>query len=183
MNKNIIFDKEGFILIKTEENSYNAKYLVENKNIILPNIIDFNLIKLIYELNNDIYEKVDIKIINDNEAICIFLIKHFFEDIGLPQKYSHMLIKKYVEKDSITFISQTIETANKPEYIPKDATLVKMQRMICKCNIVTQNQIEFNISIHFVNNLEMPTYVEKIIGAIIFKIFIRVKQFIENVRI
>jgi hypothetical protein len=94
-----------------------------------------------------------------------------------------MLIKKYVEKDSITFISQTIETANKPEYIPRDATHVKMQRMICKCNIVTQNQIEFNISIHFVNNLEIPTYVEKIIGAIIFKIFIRVKQFIENVRI
>jgi hypothetical protein len=183
MNTKILFDKEGFKLIKTEENSYNAKYIVENQNIILPNIIDFNLIKLIYDLNTDIYEKVDIKIINENEAICVFLIKHFFEDVGLPQKYSHILIKKMVEKDRITFTSQTIVTADKPEYIPKDATLVKMQSMICKCDIVTQHKIEFNISIGFVNNLEFPPYVEKIIGAIIFKIFIRVKQFIENVKI
>jgi hypothetical protein len=180
MNTNVILEKGGLQIIKTAENIYNAICSIENTNIILPNIIDFNLIKLMYQLNGDIYEKIDMDIINDNEATCIFLIKHFFEDIGIPQKYSHIFIKKIIEKDSITFLSQTV-AINKPDFIPTDAVLLKIKNMICKCDIITPHKIDFNVTIIFENNLNMPAYAEKIMGAIIHKIFIRIKQFIEKI--
>jgi hypothetical protein len=181
MNTGVILEKEGFKIIKSEENIYTASYNIENKNIMLSNVLDFNLIKLIYNLNSDIYEKIDVNIINDNEAIGVFLIKHFFEDIGISQKYSHILIKKFVEKDCITFASQTI-TSDKPDFIPDNVDLVKFETMICKCNIITPHKIDFNFIITFEKKLNIPPYAEKLIGVLIHKIFIRVKQFIEMVK-
>ena len=62
-----LYSKEGFTFIKNEQNNYSLTFEMENNHIILSKIIDFNLVKLIYDLNKDIYEKANIKIINENE--------------------------------------------------------------------------------------------------------------------
>ena len=58
-NKNkVLLDKDGLKFVRLEKNKYNLSYSIENKNINLEPLINFELIKLIYELNPDIYEKV-----------------------------------------------------------------------------------------------------------------------------
>ena len=93
-----LFNKENCTFKRYGLNKYLLEYFMENKNIYMEKIIDFSLIQLIYNLNPDIYEHIEFNKINENEVVAILLMKHFFEDIGFPQRYSFMNIKKIVEK-------------------------------------------------------------------------------------
>jgi hypothetical protein len=154
---------------------------MENKSIILSKIIDFNLVKLIYDLNSDIYEKANLQKIDDNQAIVILLIKHLFEDIGLPQRYSYVHMIKQVHENKIIFTSQSIYS-ERPEGMPENAEQMHVKNMICECNIVTPHRISFSCNVIFEDYMVVPQFAEKMVGLILFKIFNRVKQFIENVR-
>lgn len=177
----ILYHKEGFTFVKNTKNNYSLSFQMENNNIILAKTIDFHLVKLIYDLNKDIYEKVNLHIINDNEATINLLMKHLFEDLGLPQRFSYLHLKKIVGENNITFVSQTINSERPPD-MPIDAELMPIQNMTCNCDILTQHKIKFTCNILFEPSMNIPSIAEKLVGLILFKIFNRVKQFIENVR-
>jgi len=176
-----LYSKEGFTFVKNEKNNYSLTFQMENNNIILAKIIDFNLVKLIYDLNSDIYEKVKLEIINENEATINLLMKHLFEEIGLPQRFSYLSMKKTVGENNIKFIAQSIKS-ERPEGMPDDAELMPLENMICNCVIITPHKIKFMCNILFEPIMNIPQVAEKLVGLILYKIFNRVKQFIENVR-
>jgi hypothetical protein len=178
----ILYSKEGFIFTKNEKNNYSISFQMENNNIILSKIIDFNLIRLIYDLNKDIYEKVHLQIINDSEATANLLMKHLFEELGLPQRFSYLYIKRIVTENSIIFNSQTI-TSERPEDMPDHAVLMPIQNMIMNFDFITPHKTKFTCNIFFENTMIIPAISEKLVGFILYKIFNRVKQFIENVRL
>ena len=178
---NILYTKEDFTFYKNTKNNYSLSFLMRNNNMILSKIIDFNLVKLIYDLNNDIYEKVNIEIINENEAISNLLIRNLFEEIGLPQLFSYVHMSKIVKENQIKFVLKSIKDKI-PDGMPLEANLLPIENMICDCDIVDQHTIKFTCNIIIENTLLIPQIAEKLIGIIIFKIFNRVKQFIENVR-
>jgi hypothetical protein len=177
----VLYSKEGFTFTKNENKNYSLSFSMHNNSIVLSKIIDFNLIKLIYDLNGDIYEKVNINIINENEATANLLLKHLFEDLGLPQRFSYVHINKIINDNHIKFISQTIKS-ERPQGMPIDAELLPIKNMICDCKIISLHQIQFTCSVQFENSMIIPPIAEKLVGLIIYKIFNRVKQFIENVR-
>lgn len=177
-----LFDKDGFKFVRVMKNHYKLSFTMENNNIVISKIIDFNLIKLIYDLNHDVYEKVNIEKINDNEIIATLLMKHFFEDLGLPQRFSFIHMLKIVEDKKITFKSQSIKT-HRPLGMPEDAELMAIQDLICICNIITPHKIDFSVDVIFEPYMNVPPFAEKMVGMILHKIFKRVKQFIENVRL
>ena len=178
----ILFDKDGFKFSRFNKNNYKLTFTIENNNIVLPKIIDFSLIKLIYDLNDDVYEKVNIEQLNDSEAFITLLMKHFFEDLGLPQRFSFMHMKKTVEERKITFISESIKS-QRPPNMPQDSELMAIENMISIFDIVTPHKVNFSCIIIFEQSMKVPSFAEKMTGMISNKIFKRVKQFIENVRI
>ena len=182
----IISDKNGMKLVRKPNNEFNFVCTIENKHIYLDKIINFELIKLIFEINNDIYEKVIMNKIDDNNAEFIFIMKHFFADIGLPQRYYHFMMKKNfnVNENKIVFTSETINR-NKPDFIGKDIEFLPINNMIYECQFTSlqRDKMLFSALISFDKNLSIPEYVEKVVGLIVNKIFIRVKQFIEIYRI
>ena len=177
-----LYEKEEFIFTRIKKNNYKMEFCMENKNIILSKIIDFNLIKLIYDLNPDVYEKVELEIINHDEAIVTILMKNFFEELGLPQKFSYLHMKREIQDNKIIFRSQSI-LGNHPINIPIDAELMEVESMISICDIITPHKMNFSFNIIFEANIVIPPFVEKIVGIILHKIFKRVKQFIENINI
>ena len=179
---NILYSKEGFAFSKNSKNNYSLTFQMENNFIILSKIIDFSLIELIYKLNDDIYEKIYLNKINDNEVIMSMLMKHLFEDIGLPQRFSYVHMIKCVEPNKITFNSQSIYS-ERPSGMPDDSEQMPIKNMICECNILTPHRMGFSCNIIFDDHMNIPQFAEKMVGLILFKIFNRVKQFIENVRI
>ena len=183
MNKELkLYEKEAFIFSRIKKNNYKMEFCMENKNIVLSKIIDFNLIKLIYNLNPDIYEKVELEIINDNEALATILMKNLFEELGFPQKFSYLEMKREIDNNKIIFISKSIQS-DRPINIPIDAESMAVENMISVCDIITPHKINFSFNIKFENNIIIPSFMEKMVGIILHKIFKRVKQFIENVSI
>ena len=178
--ENVLFCKEGLRFIKIKKNTYNLTCSIENNNIVLSKIIDFNLIKLIYDLNKDIYEKVSIKNINDNEVIATLLMKNMFEDIGMSQKFVNIHIKKETKDRQIIFTSKSVKDTI-PEVIPNDSELMDIEDMIIICDSINNHKMQFTFHISFDLDLDIPNFIEKIVGVIIGKIFKRVKLFIENV--
>lgn len=182
----IISEKNGMRLIRNSDNIFNFVCTIENKNIYLDKIINFELVKLIFEINNDIYEKVIMNKIDENNAEFIFIMKHFFADIGLPQRYYHFILTKNFNQNEnkITFKSEIIND-KKPEFISKDIEFLPINKMDFECQFTSlqRDKMLFNAFIVFDKNLSIPEYVEKVVGLIVNKIFIRVKQFIEMYRI
>ncbi len=177
----ILYSRDGFIFTKNDKNNYSLSFTMQNNNIVLSKIIDFNLVKLIYDLNNDIYEKVNINILNDNEANLNLLMRHLFEDLGLPQRFSYVNMKKIVGENNIKFVGETIKGIT-PEGMPDDAELMPIKYMICDCKMITDHNIKFLCNVLFEDRMTVPPVAEKLVGLILFKIFNRLKQFIENVR-
>ena len=180
-NPKILYAKEGFQFIKNDKNNYSIHFEMENNHIMMAKIIDFSLVKLIYDLNGDIYEKINIEKVSDNEVIMIMLIKNLFEDLGLPQRFSYVRMKKCIDPTKITFHSQSI-LDERPKGIPDAAELLPIKYLNCECDIITQHKISFICNIVFENYLDVQSFAEKAVGLILFKIFKRLKQFIENVR-
>jgi hypothetical protein len=178
----VLVEKDGMKFIKLERNKYNLTFSIENKNINLVPIINFELIKLIYELNPDIYEKVILNKTNEEEAKITLLIKHFFNDLGFPQKYSHMGFEKTITEKGVNFIGASI-FSEKPEYIPSEVELLPIEILNIDCNVISPHNVDLNCIIVFHNSLVIPSFIEKIIGIIINKIFSRIKKFIENIKV
>lgn len=178
----VLYKKDGFTFLKNNKNNYSLTFRMDNKLIVLSKIIDFSLIKLIYDLNDDIYEKVNLEILNENQCVATLLMKHLFEDIGLPQRYSYLHMIKNVEDNIITFTAHSIYY-KRPEGIPENAEQMPIKNMNCTFNVITPHCIDFCCNIIFDDHMSVPQFAEKIVGLILFKIFNRVKQFIEKARI
>jgi len=177
----IIREKDGMKFARTSKNNYQTNFSMQNSSIHLPSIINFDLLKLMYELNSDIYEKVHLEKINEKEAVICLLMKHFFQDMGLPQRYYYFHVERTESDQLIRFHSQTIH-ADRPEWIPSDVQLVPMQSMTLLCDIITPHKVSVFSSVVFHQHHIIPPFMEKFVGIIIHKIFNRLKQFIENYR-
>jgi len=177
----ILLEKDGMKFVKLEKNKYNLSYSIENKTINLEPLINFELIKLIYDLNPDIYEKVVLNKIDESEANITLLMKHFFNDLGIPQKYSHMSLKQNFTEQGINFVGASI-FSEKPTYIPSDVELLPINNLNIDCTVVSPHKVNFNCVITFHNLLVIPAFIEKIMGIIINKVFNRLKKFIENIK-
>ena len=181
MDSKILYEKDGMKFTKLENKKYCLSFSMENKNILIANIVDFSLIKLIYDLNGDIYESVDLQKLSDNQATVTLLMKHLFEDLGLPQRYSYLHMTKTISDKQIIFRSQSIHS-ERPHGIPDDAKLMAMKENIGVCDIVTPHKVDYSFTVLFEDYVEIPPFAEKMVGLILNKIFKRVKQFIENFR-
>lgn len=180
----VLFKKEGFVFRKLGDHHYSLNFSMQNNNIILHKIINFDLVNLIYELNKDVYVSHNLEKQTENTATITFLIKHLFEDLGLPQRYSYINVvrKECPEKNQILFFNTSIKT-ERPPNIPETAQLLAMDLLTITCTSITQHQVLFNVDVKIDKEVNIPTVSEKIMGIIFYKIFNRLKEFIENVRI
>ncbi|MFY7729924.1 MAG: hypothetical protein ACOVRN_10430 [Flavobacterium sp.] len=178
----ILYAKEGFTFAKHATNQYSLRFAITNDHMVLTKIVDFPLIKLIYDLNTDIYEYAHLTVINEQEATINLLMRHLFEDLGLPQRFSYLHVKKTAIDQCIQFTCTTIRS-ERPAQMPPDAELMPIQTMSCICRGYTNHRMECEMRVHFDDSMRVPAVAEKMVGMILFKIFKRVKQFIEDVRI
>ena len=171
----------GLEFIKIKKNNYSTNFTICNNNIVLPKIINFDIVDLIYKLNPDIYEFIKLNKINENEAELIALTKHFFKDLGLAQRFTHLKIIRIITDDTIEFQCTSIMNNKNPPNVPENAQQIPIVLMKSTCNITNPHHISVIQNIQLNDKLiPVPPYIEKMLGSIIKKIFTRIKQFIEN---
>jgi len=179
-SKKILFNKDNVLFTRIKKNNFELSFTIENNNIFLPKIIDFSLIKLIQDLNKDIYEKTDIQNISSDEINLFFLLQHFFKDVGFPQKFSFVNVKKIVEEDKISFFTKTIYKLPENFDIPVNSELLPVEDMISVCNVITPHKVEFFITLKFSDSLYLPEFVQKLLSIISYKVIKRLKLFIDK---
>jgi hypothetical protein len=179
--ENTLFNKDGLNFARVRKNQYKLAFNMENKNIFLSKIIDFSLIKLIYDLSPDIYELVNIEKINDNETITTLSMKYLFEGFGSSQRVLYIHMKRIVEENKITFKTKEIKLKQQPN-MPEDSDPLYVQEFSFICDIITPHSINFSVNIIFDQQMGVIHFAEKIVGMILHKIFKRVKLFIEQMK-
>jgi len=174
--------REHFKILKKQNGIYNLEFTLKNDKLLIHKIINFDLIKLIYELNNDIYETINFQYINENEIIILTVMKNLFQDLGLPQRYSYLKITKEIINDNTTFNATVI--LDKPNKINISENIIQMpfKHIKIETNIIDNHTAFFNIEI-FLNNENIPQFIETVVINLWKKIFNRLKQFIENMNI
>lgn len=188
----LLLDKNTIRISKTQNEEYHIQCEIENKNLILEKIIDFDMMKLVYDLNSDIYEKTELHKISDFEADILFIMKNLFPDLGIPQRFAYLKVKKTVEKDPFTkktskivFQSKFILDENgeliRPQQVPKNIYPLPIERMEIECIFFNEHKMHFSNKIKInQKKMKIPAFLEKMTSHIIYKVFSRLKQFIEN---
>lgn len=182
-NYEVLHNKDGTLILKLGDGCFQIRFSIENKNIMLNSVLNFDLIKLIHDLNKDICEKVELQKLDDSYAIMTLLIKNFFEDLGISQKFSCLQIHRQVVSPQETIFLFSTFTNYKPSWLPSDLELAQIDNISLKCFCSSPHKVDFECFIQFPNNQNSPAFVQKMSVMIVHKIINRLKQFIENVKI
>lgn len=174
-----IYDKNGIIIKKQETNNYQLFFSLENQNIYLEKIINFTLLDVFYALNRDIFDDYKLTIHNNNNASVYFLFKHFMRDLGLPHKYIYINIVLEKSEKLIQFKAQTINNTT-PDNLPSDLELLEMNDIIVDCVLETPHKMNYSSTLKLYSKIEILDFLEKFSMNVLSKIFLRIKQFIEN---
>jgi hypothetical protein len=112
--------------------------------------------------------------------VASILFKDIFSDLGLPQFYLTIhVIKENPKSDIIVFKCILID--KKLDTYPSDSEVLSLKNIDITFQIITNHHIKINCDVELTEKHILPTFSEKIIGNIIYNIFIRLKQFIENI--
>ena len=178
--KQQIINKNDIKFIKLSENKFNLSFDLNNTNILLPSIINFDLIQLINKLNPIIFEHMIINNISDHEINVNILLNDIFADLGLPHYYLALNVRKVItDYNQISFNCSSFD--NKLDIYPADVELIPIQKFDIHFDIIQNHNIKINCDIDLIDNHNIPSFSEKMIGNIIYNIFNRLKQFIEKV--
>ena len=176
-----IYIKNDFVITRQERNKYYVNFSMQNNKTYLDSIINFNIMTILYEMNKDIFDDYKVQIINEEEADVYFLIKHFFSDLGLPQKYFHMHVKKVIDKES-NVISFACENSTIDHLvIPNKGDIANIDNIFINCHFTSKHNVFINYKMFINPEVEIPAFMEKIMGIVASKIFLKTKQFIENI--
>ena len=181
----IIIEKNGLKIVKLDSNNFNLTFNMINNNIVLPAIINFDLIHLLNKLNPNIFESMRLNYVSDKNAIMDLLLKDLFSDLGIPHYYLALNINIENEYDAQLNINKIIFKCisfdNKLDLYPIDVELLPTYSINMCFNIINNHHVYANCDIVLIDKYNIPSFFEKIVGNIFYNIFYKLKQFIENV--
>jgi hypothetical protein len=191
-NNSLLFNKNGFKILKQERNSYVVTFDIENPHIYIEKLVNFKFLDIVFGVNKDIIDNYSIDITEENdkktEGSVVITLKHLFADLGLPQKYinTNVVMKKHQDQSFTSFhiknmgVLPEIEKLNEVE--GNNYELFKLKNVIIYCKYETPHKINVEYYIYYPNSFVLSSMLEKIICSIVYKIFIRTKLFIEMYR-
>jgi len=174
--------RNGVTLHRKDNNIIEIDHSIENPHIFLHSFMDFHFIELMNQINTDIYKVMEYTVLDVNSINIVLLLNHFFKDFGSPRQYLNLKITKSQTNNLNMFnISNFSLDKTKPSNIPEEAELILVDN-ICIClEIINPHKIHVNSVISLEENPHFKAFIDKLIGNLLCKIFIRLKRFIENI--
>jgi hypothetical protein len=179
-----ITEGKNFLLVRVIHNNYRLTTTIENKHILITDLLDFRLINLMYQTNLDNFEKIYTNILNENEATVFLRMVHFFKNFGIKQRYICFDIKRHIDTDNNAVLFILTQNAEHGQQIndKPDVQLLPITHIIYEFKIVSSNKINLTEYIHFDHNVEIPAFLEPLFGAILKTMLKRTIRFIEMLK-
>lgn len=187
----VIYSKKGFLykrLTRTHEASvvYSLQFDIETPQLYVEKVVDFPMVKMLYELNRDVYEAVHMEQVDEDNARIYLLVKPLFRDAGIPQWYIHIHVHKTVVESQlgqpkrVYFHSRPICGENTPEVVPKEAKPLPLRENTLECTVLNPHKMSVRVWNQLDAHTSVPPFMEHMMGLISFKIFSRFRQFMET---
>ena len=183
-NTKLICTKDNIILRRHEDlNTFSITFRIKNENIQLSKIINLKLYTLLYELNKDIIENIEILSETETESTILLIFKQFGAELGISQKYMclHTVMDADVDEGSIIMRSKTATSGR-----DNLKGVSNCEEIISPyTNVFVAMKSETEAIIDYIFNMEMddelPIYMENMIGKLMKQLFLRIKEFIESI--
>ena len=106
-NKIICSKKDIILTLNNNTKIYNLNFnTIISNTFNIENYTNFNIYKLLFELNKDIIETIEIiNQISDNEANVLIIFKEIGDNIKIPKNYIYITINKSYINNEIIFES------------------------------------------------------------------------------
>jgi len=180
IQENIICKKHNINLYKSDYSQFSLHLNISNPRIIIPNLINFDIYTLMSKLNTDVLERILVtNIFSKNKRSILFIFKPFGAEIGISQKYMHTLIEQRIENNTIIFNSKSIPLT---QDVPVNCEWIYSNNTSLVVNISNPHDIAISYNFHMDLHEDLPIYMENISGLLMKKLFIRLKEFIEQIK-
>ena len=178
--KNVCLKENVHLKRDKKSEIYSLQLYLDNAKYNLYNIINLNMYNLLYELNQDNFEKIEIKNwISDSEIDVLFLFKQFGKDLGIKQKYMYIRATEVVENGKKTYTGSDIEYPYPDELINYEKVTTRISTMVV--NFESNHKVNINYLFKLDLAHSLPIYMENVLGLIMKKMFLHLKQFIEAI--
>jgi hypothetical protein len=177
---NIICDKYDIILYKLgKADQYSIRLSCYNNKYDLIKVLNYNLYKLLGELNLDLIERIDVSDENNEDTRDIlFLFKSFGRELGLLKKY--MFISTRREEANNTIIFRSVDKENTVFNGSKKYEKITCYKSELIFKIINKHKIDIVYNFHIDLHEDLPKYMENLIGILMKKVLFRLKIFIEK---
>jgi len=178
--KTVCMKEQVFLKREKSCNIFLLQFNLENRNKNLHDIININMYSLLFNLNKDNFEKIEIKKwISPNEIEVLFLFKPFGKDLGIKSKYMYIKTVAQIQNEKHIYTSVDIDYPNLGEL----SNYEKVKNTIS--TMIINFESDFKININYIFKFELvhslPIYMENILGLTMKKMFLNLKKFIEMV--
>ena len=178
--KTVCLKERVFLKREKSCNIFLLQFILENRNKNLHDIININMYGLLFNLNRDNFEKIEIKKwISPNEVEVLFLFKPFGKDLGIKPKYMYIKTVAEIKNEKHIYTSFDIDYPNLEELSKYEKVKNTISTMIINF------ESDFKININYIFKFELvhllPIYMENILGLTMKKMFLNLKNFIEMV--
>jgi hypothetical protein len=183
-NTQNILKKQKVTFTKLSNNMFKLESFVENKNIFLEKLLNFDLIHLFYQVNIQYFQAVDFKLINENEAILFILMKPLFQQLGYNPRYVNLKIIKNIKDNGSVCFNASIcnELSEKIREYPS-ALQSPLLNVSITCDTINNHLLYISEILTFDENYFNYSIVEKLISPILKIIFKQTIQAVEKINI
>ena len=187
--KTICFKEKMHLKRGKNNNIYLLQFLAENSNVNLYTMINLDIYNLMFTLNKDNFDKIEMHSMasntlssgsenkNVNEVNVLFLFKPFSTDLGIKPKYMYVRVTEICEPNKKTYNCVDVDYPNPEELKNYDKIINTISSMVV--NFESYHKINISYIFKLELSHSLPIYMENIMGLIMKKVFLNLKQFIE----
>jgi hypothetical protein len=187
--KTICFKEKMHLKREKNNNIYLLQFLAENSKVNLYTMINLEIYNLMFTLNKDNFEKIEMHNMasttlpsgaeskNINEVNVLFLFKPFASDLGIKPKYMYVRVTEVCEPNKKTYNCIDVDYPNPEELKNYDKVINTISSMVV--NFESYHKINISYIFKLELSHSLPIYMENIMGLIMKKVFLNLKQFIE----
>lgn len=171
LNEKILIKNENFVFVRERKNNYRINCIIENNNINVEKLFNFNLLHFMYSINKNLFENIDLNINTENEANLYILIKPIFKTLGFLQRFICLKIIQSKIGNSIIFNGKIDNEYGLLKNNCKQAIIAPVTNAVIKCIPIHSGKFELVTNLKLDENFEFPMMIEKIIGTLLKKVY------------
>ena len=182
--QNILCKKADIILTKINNNEYEIHLTSTNNNILFRNIVNFDIYKLLGEVNKKNIESCTMtNQISPDVAEFLFKFKALGLDFGIPKKYMYVKTKcNHISNNVMEYVSNSIDITDDLKVDVKGYEKITCHTSTLRIELINDKSVQvkyyFNIDIHE----DLPIFAQNLLGFLMKNMFLNLKLFIENIQ-